>query len=45
VLLGQLLEAEDEDRLVDWCAEFEGLFRAIADVVSGLWQEDGLEVT
>jgi hypothetical protein len=44
VLLGQLLEAEDEDRLVDGCAELEGLLGAMADVVGGLWEEDGLQL-
>ena len=44
VLLGQFLETEDEDRLVDGSAELEGLIRAMADVVGGLWQEDGLEL-
>jgi hypothetical protein len=42
VLLGQFLEAENEDRLVDGSAELQGLLGAMTDVVGGLWQEDGL---
>ena len=44
VLLGQLLETDNEGRLVDGRAELERLFRALADVVSSLWQKDGLEL-
>jgi hypothetical protein len=44
VFPGQLLQTENERRLVDGCAELEGLFRAITDIVGGLWQEDGLEL-
>lgn len=44
VLLGQILETQDEGRLVDGRAELEGLLRALADVVCGLWQEDDLEL-
>ena len=44
VLLGQVLETENERRLVDGRAELEGLLGALADVVGSLWQKDGLEL-
>ena len=45
VLLGQFLETENEGRLVNGCAELEGLLRALADVVGSLWQKDSLELS